>query len=172
MAKLLDVYSYQNPRFAPLREPMRNLIGAWGNAEKWFATLKEWPLIEMGMPHFSDIVHKLEHIQPERLDVWADAYRPWHLPLEYPATPELAEEITDMDRLFEVCIGIVDEVDVAMSKVIHAFEDGEFDSLAQVTENLRIENQADKVRLMNLWALWDSGVNPAAFDLAAKELSD
>lgn len=169
MAKFRDIYSYDNQRFAFLREPMRELIGAWGKAEKWFASLKEWPLVH-GIPHLSAGIHWLEHIQPERLDIWATAYRPWLLPLEYPATPELEEKVIDIDRLFEVCIDIIDEVGAALEKMRLTTDAGEFHPLSAATETLQIENCNDKAGLLELWTLWDQMVDAAAFDMAAKEI--
>ena len=162
--KMREIYNYKNPKYAKLKEPMRNLIGAWGDAEKWFATLKEWPLIEAGMPSLSDAIHKLEHVQPERIDAFAHAYRPWHLELIYPATDELVEEIGDLDHFFEICVGIVDHVDEALMNMIKVTSGGEFNSLALSCENLQIENQQDKEKLLQAWEMWDNGVSPSSYD--------
>ena len=64
--------SWDNPRFAPMREPMRRVMEAYGNAEKWFADIKDRVLCDMGMPFLSDAIHKLEHKQPERIDEFAE----------------------------------------------------------------------------------------------------
>lgn len=167
--KFNEQYSYDTPRFAPLRDIMRDLISAWGNAEKWFAALKEWPRVR-GMPNLSDAIHRLEHIQPQRLDMWADAYRAWLLPLEYPATAELDEGIPDMDKLFEVCVQIVDEMDAALMKAIAATKGGEFNALSLATENLQVENARDRIDLLTMWAMWDNGVSAAEFDNFVREM--
>ena len=39
--------SWDNPRFAPMREPMRRVMEAYGNAEKWFADIKDRVLCDL-----------------------------------------------------------------------------------------------------------------------------
>ena len=167
-----DYFNYSNAEFVAVREPMRRVMSAYGNAEKWFAAIKDNVLIDFGMPFLSDAIHGLEHIQPERVDAFAGAIHSYGLLLEYPATPELTENFdNDLDRVFEVCVGIVDEVDDALNEFIRALGDGKFNSLALVAEDLQVENTYDRKNLLYAWGMWDNGgMSRSSFDSWCKKL--
>lgn len=158
--------NWDNPRFAPMREPMRRVMEAYGNAEKWFADIKDRVLCDMGMPFLSDAIHKLEHKQPERVDAFADIPHDYHLRLPYPGTPELDEDFNDdLDRVFEVCVVIVDAVDGALGDFIRVTADGEFNALSLKAEELQMQNTGDRQKLLSAWSMWDTGsMSRASFD--------
>lgn len=165
-----DVYNYDNPRFSMLRDPMRRVMGAFGNAEKWFATLKEWALMEAALPSLSDAIHALEHKQPERIDLFADGFRPWHLMVEYPPTDELAEDITDVDYLFEICLRIIAETNLALLDFAKLIDDMEFRSMIVAVEEIMAQNNADRSKLMQAAAMWDTNPQATSFDNFVRNL--
>ena len=124
--------NWENPKFAPLMEPVRRVMEAYGNAEKWFA----------------DIPHD------------------YHLRLPYPGTPELDEDFNDdLDRVFEVCVAIVDGVNEALGGFIRATADGEFNALSLKAEELQLQNTGDRQKLLSAWSMWDTGsMSRASFD--------
>lgn len=164
--------SWDNPRFAPMREPMRRVMEAYGNAEKWFADIKDRVLCDMGMPFLSDAIHRLEHKQPERIDEFAEIPHDYHLRLMYPGTPELDEDFdNDLDRVFEVCVAIVDGVNEALGGFIRATADGEFNALSLKAEELQIANTDDRRKLLDAWTMWDQGgMSRATFDSWCRKL--
>ena len=166
-----DYYNYINDEFAPVREPMRRVMGAFGNAEKWFAAIKDVVLIDFSMPFLSDAIHALEHVQPERVDTFAGAIHSYGLLLEYPATPELVEDFhNNLDRVFEVCVGVVDEVDEALNGFIRDMSGGKFNSLALIAEDLQVENAYDRTALLEAWGMWDNGsASRSSFDSWCKK---
>lgn len=163
--------SWDNPRFAPLKQPVRQVMEAYGNAEKWFADIKDRVLCDMGMPFLSDAIHKLEHVQPERVDQFAEIPHDYHLRLPYPGTPELDEAFrNDLDRVFEVCVTIVDSVDEALGDFIRKTADGEFNALSLKAEELQVVNTDDRRKLLEAWAMWDNGeMSRATFDSWCRE---
>ena len=100
MAKLRDIYHYENPRFSPLRDAARRATAAYQNAARGLDTLKEWVLVEFGLVHTADAIHRLAHEQPKRFDVIGDILHQRHLMQEYPETPEYRERPEDMDGVF------------------------------------------------------------------------
>ena len=158
--------NWENPKFAPLMGPVRRVMEAYGNAEKWFADIKDRVLCDMGMVFLSDAIHQLEHKQPERVDAFAEIPHDYHLRLPYPGTPELDEDFNDdLDRVFEVCVTIVDAVDGALGDFIRVTADGEFNALSLKAEELQLQNTGDRQKLLSAWAMWDNGaMSRASFD--------
>lgn len=164
--------NWENPKFAPLMEPVRRVMEAYGNAEKWFADIKDRVLCDMGMVFLSDAIHRLEHKQPERVDAFADIPHDYHLRLPYPGTPELDEDFNDdLDRVFEVCVTIVDAVDGALGDFIRVTADGEFNALSLKAEELQLQNTGDRQKLLSAWSMWDNGgMSRATFDSWCRKL--
>lgn len=158
--------NWENPKFAPLMGPVRRVMDAYGNAEKWFADIKDRVLCDMGMVFLSDAIHRLEHKQPERVDAFADIPHDYHLRLPYPGTPELDEDFNDdLDRVFEVCVTIVDAVDGALGEFIRVTADEEFNALSLKAEELQLQNTGDRQKLLSAWSMWDNGgMSRASFD--------
>lgn len=163
---------WNNPKFTAIKEPMRGVMKAYGNAEKWFADIKDRLLTDMGMVFLSNAVHHLEHVQPERIDQFAEIPHDYHLRLPYPGTPELDEEFNDdLDRVFEVCVQIVDEINEALGAFIRVTADGEFNALSLKAEELQILNTDDRRNLLEAWAMWDNGgMSRASFDSWCRRL--
>lgn len=161
-----DKFNWDNPLFAPMYDPVRKVMMAYGNAEKWFADIKDRVLIEMGMPFLSDHIHKLEHVQPERVDLFSEIPHDYHLLLPYPSTPELGENFdNDLDKVFEICVEITDEIDSALNNFIQISKDGPFNALSLKAEELQILNTDDRRQLLAAWAMWDNGgMSRSSFD--------
>lgn len=164
-------YSWRNERFSKLYEPVRRVMGAYGNAEKWFADVKDRVLTELGMPFLSDHIHALEHLQPERIDEFSKVVHVYGLRLPYPETKELAENLNDdLDRVFEVCVRIIDEIDEAINEFIRESADGEFNALSLKAEELQLINTYDRRALIEAWKMWDNGeMSRASFDSWCKK---
>ena len=50
-----EIYNFDNPKFAELREPMRDVIRMYQNANRWFDTTQEYVYIKQGMIYLSEI---------------------------------------------------------------------------------------------------------------------
>ena len=165
-----SIYNYDNPKFAGLRQPMRDVMGAYGNAERFFADIKEKTWLNFGLKYLTLEIHALEHIQPERVDIFKDILAQVGLPVEYPAVPELSEELTDIDKVFEVCIGIIDEIDESIERFVKYASDNGFGALARQAEQLQIDNSFDKALLLEAWNMFPNAGCLATFDLWCEEL--
>ena len=71
----------------------------------------------------------------------------------------------DLDRVFEVCVAIVDGVNEALGGFIRATADGEFNALSLKAEELQIANTDDRRKLLDAWTMLDNGgMSRATFD--------
>lgn len=159
-------YEWGNGRFSMLYESVRNVMEAYGNAEKWFADIKDRVLTEFGMPFLSNYLHSLEHKQPICIDSFSKIVHIYGLRLPYPGTKELDESLDDeLDRVFEVSIRIIDEIDEALNGFIQTSSGGEFNALSLKAEELQLLNAYDRQPLIEAWKMWDNGeMNRASFD--------
>lgn len=170
--KKTEFYSYKNPRFTPLREPMRGVMSAYGEAERYFATIKEVTWYKFGCKALTNYIHALEHIQPERVDDFKNIMAEYGLCVEYPATEELdMEQFYDLDKIFEVCVDIVNNIDEKLRAFIGNADEkhSEFSALARKAENLQMQNSEIRAFLLEAWAMWDNGGSETSFDNWVKE---
>lgn len=170
MAKKKELYNYKNERYAFIRDPMRNVISAFSNAAKWYATIKEVTWVEFGLVNTTDAIHALEHIQYEYIDEFKGIMAQVGLEVEYPPTQEFIEELADLDKVFEVCVGIADETNDALCEFISKSKDNEFQPLARQVEQLQIENYKNKRKLLEAWSMWDMNPSYSSFDNWVKHL--
>lgn len=142
-----------------LRDAMRIVLTAYGSAERFFAAIKEITYADFGMAALTEYIHSLEHLQPEYVDRFKDILAQKGLPVEYPAIAELAEDLYDLDKIFECCVQIIDETDAALEQFIAYIEarEPEMHALAREAETLQCENSADRRFLLDAWAMWDNG---------------
>lgn len=167
--KKRDYYNYNNDRFAFLRKPMRNVMKAYGEAERYFAFIKEITWAEFGLKATTDYIHSLEHIQPEYVDEFKEIMAQLGLMVEYPSIDELAEPFEDLDKVFEVCVGIIDETDKALCNfvrevdIVSAGVSNTF-ALARQVETLIIKNSEDRKFLLEAWSMWDNNPSYTSFD--------
>jgi len=159
-------YKWENEKFSKLYEPVRAVMGAYGNAEKWFADIKDRVLTEFGMPFLSNYIHSLEHKQPIRIDAFAEVVHIYGLRLPYPETRELGESLDyDIGRVFDVSIQIIDEIDEALNEFIRASAGNEFNAISLKAEELQLLNASDRQPIIEAWKMWDNGdMNRATFD--------
>lgn len=107
--------NYENPLYAPIKKPARNVMAAYQNANRYLDAIKEQLLINLHVPFFSNIIHELAHTMPQRFDKFGDILHEHHLIIPYPATFEylIAEDFTVED-----CFGSI------------------YDSLQEIEDNL------------------------------------
>lgn len=161
-----DYYNYKTAKFAPLREPMRRVMVAYGEAERHFALIKEITWAEFGMKSLTNYIHALEHIQPDAVDKFKSIIAEIGLMVDYPTISELVEDFPDLDKVFEVCVGIIDETDEALRDFISLIDGQhkEFSALARKMENLQMQNSAERSFLLEAWSMWDNNPSYTSFD--------
>ncbi len=161
-----DYYNYNTPRFQPLREPMRKVMTAYGEAERHFALIKEITWAEFGLKSLTNYIHSLEHIQPDAVDKFKAIMAEIGLMVDYPTVEELVEDFPDLDKVFEVCVGIIDETDEALREFITLIDTQhrEFSALARQMENLQMQNSAERSFLLEAWSMWDNNPSYTSFD--------
>lgn len=168
-----DIYNYKNPKFYALRDPMRKVMRAFLDAERYFAAIKEVVWGRYGMPYLSDAIHALEHKQPERIDAFSSAMRQEGLEVEYPGTPELDEPLDVLDEVFRVCVDLTDNIDRSLQDFIDVSDkrnsgatpqQGKFPALARQAEQLQIENSQDRTKLLEAWSMWGNKPGISSFD--------
>lgn len=164
MARVRDIYNYTNPRYAGVRDPMRRVVGAYQNANRFLDTVQEWVYIETGMIHTSRMIHNLAHKMPEQFDRVADMLHERHLMVEYPATPELTEEIGTMDRAFEIVIECLNEVQEALERFRAVTDNPELRPMTLMSEEFMAELSGYYTKVLAAWNMWDQGVSPSSFD--------
>ncbi len=162
--KKRDFYNYETKTFSPLRDPMREAMRAFLNAERYFAAIKEVVWGRFGMKYLSDAIHSLEHEQPGRIDEFGYTLHQLGLEIEYPATPELDEPLGDLDEVFRVCVEIVDSVEQALAVFIRKADELQFYAQGREAENLQIQNSRDRTKLLEAWSMWDNRESASSFD--------
>ena len=164
--KKRDFYNYDSPAFAPLREPMRRLMTAYGEAERHFAFIKEITWAEFGMKSLTAYIHSLEHLQPEYVDRLKEIMAEKGLMIEYPTISEMVEPFEDLDKVFEVCVGIIDETDEALRGFIDVIDSQcpECYAIARNLEDLQMKNSKERTFLLEAWSMWDNNPSYTSFD--------
>ena len=183
--KKRDYYTYENPKFYALRDPMREVIRSYWAAMQYYATIKEVVWGRYGMAYLSDALHTMEHKKPEYIDQCSSIMRQQGLEIEYPSVPELDELLDSLDEVFRVCIELNDNVDKALQRFINVADrkenevggvpnqnQGHFPGLARQAESLQIENSKDRKKLLESWSMWDNGPSMSSFDKWVKSIYD
>lgn len=165
-----DFYNYANPEFSAVRDPMRRVMKAYGNAERWFAHIKEVTWADYGSEFLTNGLHAMEHIQPIRVDTFKGVLAQWGLEVEYPPIAEFLEPLPDYGRIFEVSVSIVDEIHEALLDFIRVTDGGRMDAAARQVEQLEIDNSKDRAWLIQAWKMWDTGVSFGTMDSWVKKL--
>ena len=154
--KLADVFNYENSMFSPLRDPARRVTAAMQQANRSLDALKEYVLIEIGLVHTSDAIHKLAHKQPGYFDQIGDLLHQRHLMQEYPATEEYTKRPKDMDEVFEEIMRLLRENDKALRDFIKVCDENAQYALARQAETIQIENSEDCTKFLAAWSMYDS----------------
>lgn len=181
-----EYFNYENPAFYNLRDPMREVMKSFLDAERYFAAIKEVVWGRYAMPYLSDAIHSLEHKQPGRIDQFSDAMRQEGLEIEYPGTAELdTDSLESLDEVFRVCVELTDNIDRALQMFIDVADkrkgerglaltekQGKFPALARQAEQLQIDNSADRTKLLESWAMWGNQPSASSFDKWVKSRYD
>lgn len=164
--KKKERYNYDSAEFESLRMPMRDVMRAYGEAERRFAALKEYTWSEWGLEYLTDHIHRLEHKQPEYVDEFKTYLSDIGLEVEYPGIEEVIYDASDLDEIFAYCVEIIDNTE----KNLVAFVDEidlkhrEYKAIAREVETLMIQNSTDRRFLLAAWAMYDTGVSLTSFD--------
>ena len=164
MAKAKDLYNYAQEKFYVLRDAGRDVTGAFGSTNKWLDTVQENVRIDFGMVHTSDFIHSIAHMALEWLDQFSEILHERHLMTEYPATMEFAEDLPDMGTVFEVVIGILEELDGALDRFRMAADRPGLRPLSLKTENIMMQVSEAYTKVLEMWTMWDTGVSATSFD--------
>lgn len=165
--KVRETYSYDNPLFAPLRDPARAVIAAYQNGNRFFDTVQEYALIEEGMPNLSTVIHRQAHQFPGRFDSFAEMLHERHLMAEYPETPEMdwREELKGIDDIFRCLMAAFEEIQTALENFRKVVDNADFRPMALKAEELMTQNSADYTKFLDMWARWDNeGGSKTSFD--------
>lgn len=175
MVKLRENYSYDNPKFAPLRDPARAVIAAYQQGNRCLDTIQEYALIEEGMPHLAAAIHRQAHEYPARFDRFAEMLHERHLMAEYPATEEMdwREELHDVDDIFRCVTDAMEDIADALEAFRAVVDNGTFRPMALFTEELMVQNSADYTRFLEMWARWDNdGGTKTSFDSWVRHIAE
>ena len=162
-----EIYNFDNPKFAELREPMRDVIRMYQNANRWFDTTQEYVYIKQGMIYLSEIIHRQAHEFPKRFDAFGDMLHENHLMAEYPGTDELdwRESLKSLDDVFELIMQIFDGINAALEKFRKATDTPDFRAMSLKTEELMLENSTEGKMFLELWFRWaNDGGSKTSFD--------
>lgn len=183
--KKREYYTYENPKFYALRDPMREVIRSFWAAMQYYAGIKEVVWGRYGMAYLSDAIHTLEHKQPERIDQFSAIMRQEGLEIEYPSVPELDEPLDTLDEVFRVCVELNDNVDRSLQRFINVADrkeneaggvpnqnQGRFPGLARQAETLQIDNSEDRKKLLEAWSMWGNNPSSSSFDKWVKSIYD
>lgn len=155
MGRLQETYNYANDRFARLRDAARTVTAGYQNAARGMDTLKEWVLIEFGMPNTADAIHRLAHLQPKRFDQVGDILHQRHLIQEYPATPEYTKRPETLDGVFEEVIAMLQYIEDGLRDCVAVCDELKLWALAREFENLQTENSRSYEKFLYAWQMYD-----------------
>ena len=162
--KARDIFDYKNQKYAPLKEPARGVVDAAQRVNRFLDTVQEWFYIEAALPNTSKFIHKISHLYPQFFDQFINLLHERHLMGIYPSTPELVEEIGDVDKAFEIVIGVMDEYQEALEAFHRATDNADFRPMALKTEEFMLANSQLYTKILQAWNMWDKGVNASSFD--------
>lgn len=146
--------------------------GAFLFANRALDTVKESVLVEHGLPFASEMLHNLAHAYLQRLDDFGNILHEKYLLQTYPATPRLDEPIESMDKAYAIAVEIVRRVDEALGRFIQAADSmgRGFGAMARKTENIQMQNSADRTLLLQAWQMWDNSRSKTSFDSWVRRL--
>ena len=170
--KAKELFNYEGD-FAVLREPSRNVIAAYQNANRFFDTIQEYVYIEQGMPNLAKAIHEQAHKFPQIFDRFADMLHERHLMAEYPATAEMDWKATlkSIDDVFETIISVFEDIQDALEKFHVLTDNGKLRPMALFSEELMSANSKDYTKFIQAWMRWnEDGGSKTSFDSWCREL--
>ena len=154
MARLKERFDFENGALAAVRDAAKDVTGAYQDAARGLDTLKEWVLIEFGMPKTADAIHKLAHLQPQRFDVVGDLLHQRHILQVYPATAEYDGRPDDLDGVFESVIDMLQKIEDALRKCVEVCDENGLYPLGRGFENLQMENSSSYEKFLYAWQMY------------------
>lgn len=170
-----DIFNFDNPKYAVLRNASRNVIKAYQDANRWMDTTQEYVYIEQGMPNFARIIHNQAHEYPKLFDEFVDMLHERHLMGEYPATEELnwREELKSVEDVFGLIIRIFEHINEALEDFHKATDNAEFRAMALKTEEFMLKNSQTYTVFLELANRWDDDRgSKTSFDSWCEEYLD
>ena len=110
----LPRFGWDNPKYDNLETPVREVMSAYQNANKWLDSIKEHILINLNCPYFSNIVHELAHTMPARFDEFGDILHTEGLGIPYPTTMEWENPIGNISESIKRIYEILDQIRVSL----------------------------------------------------------
>nr|DAF41059.1 MAG TPA: ferritin, LIPID BINDING PROTEIN [Caudoviricetes sp.] len=154
MARLKEKFNFESGAFASIRDAAKEATGAYQDAARRLDTLKEWVLIEFGMPKTADVIHKLAHEQPVRFDVIGDLLHQRHILQIYPATEEYRGAPETLDDVFEEIIDALQKIENALHECVKVCDENGVYPLGRGFENLQMENSASYEKFLYAWQMY------------------
>lgn len=173
MARLKERFDFENGALAAVRDAAKDVTGAYQDAARGLDTLKEWVLIEFGMPHTADAIHKLAHLQAQRFDTVGDLLHQRHILQIYPATAEYDGRPDDLDGVFESIIDMLQKIEDTLRKCVEVCDENGLYPLGRGFENLQMENSASYEKFLYAWQMYsEHEMSATSFDGWIEELFD
>ena len=161
----LPKFGWDNPQYAELEEPAKNVIASYQNANRWLDTIKEHILINLNLPYFSDIVHQVAHMMPKRFDKFGDILHTRKLEVPYPSTEAWHDSIGDIENVFSIIYKILDAIQDSIIEFKNVAERTHCIDLSIRCDNLLVEITDDYQKFFTMegqldyyrtnLALWD-----------------
>jgi len=165
MARLKERFDFENGALAAVRDAAKDVTGAYQDAARGLDTLKEWVLIEFGMPNTADAIHKLAHLQPQRFDVVGDLLHQRHILQVYLATAEYDGRPDDLDGVFGSIIDMLQKIEDALRKCVEVCDENGLYPLGRGFENLQMENSASYEKFLYAWQMYsEHEMSATSFD--------
>lgn len=165
--KVCDYYSYNNPIFAPLKEPATAVVGAAQKVNRYLDTIQEWFWM-IGAKNTSAYIHSVAHKYPALFDEFVDMLHERHLHGIYPATEQMTREIADCGEAFAIAIEVLDELNDALEAFRTVTDNGKFRPMCLKTEELMLKNSAEYTKILEIWEMVNDADDCAAFDTWVK----
>lgn len=160
-----DYYgAYKNELYSPLYEPMRGVMRGMGKAMWHFAQLKEMTWYQWGYAGITGFIHHLEHVYPEYIDRFKGLMAQLGLPISYPPIEEFRGAGKDLEDIFRTCIGLIDEVNMALSRFVEAADNLYFEPLARQAENIQMANFEARAILTQALTMSEQGNSASSLD--------
>lgn len=146
-------------------ECVRDVMGAMGKAMWHFAQIKEIIWYEVGYEHVKEFFHRMEHSYGEHIDKFKELLAQVGLPLIYPNISGLGMENHTLSDCFDIGIGLIDEVNNALSTTVEVMDMGNYEPLARQVENIQMANFKPRAIMLQARTMAENGGGSAtSFD--------
>ena len=157
--KINEEYSYNNPRYSKLKEPMRKVMASYQNGARWFDTLQEELLMGKGLQQIPKIIHNMAHSFPKEFDAFSEILHTRNLKVEYPATDEIifTQEELLLDSVFSFILKVIGSIDIELSNIINICDnDTELKGMVDSLSALQQLNSQKMDIVLNMWRMFDT----------------